>query len=529
MTLSRSNCDLYDLFMNQMSFTIVNNTICPDWYLNLGPLDLQSNTLPLCQGGCWHLVLITLVGLFNDSFAISRTAYLLVTALILVYNRGSHYTSQVNLLKTIPVHKSMHDDLVETNFTAEQKLRDDLFELHPIKTNAAIHPATIVGNNARETAVSRLSISEKRTTVLNNSIESLRLVYIKTRETGSSTMTNILYRLALRHNLTVMTFLQRTGHPIAGRQFPMHQLNILRGQPKPSFNLIMEHLYYDEELFDELMPGKKIFISTLRNPFDQLMSDVHYQQRRMKKPKYKYEKLESNSPTFSERQSSLKQEDILQNVLMSPEKLKRYGQRYLKIPKEFTVNQPNDSQVVSEVNNHTAIRGYLQELSSKFQLVLITEYYDSSLVLLKKKLSWELRDIIYSPLKRGKYGKSPNLLTRHQQLKPEEYALYDHFNQTFWNFLSKQSPDFWREVEHYKKIKDKSLRFCEKYYSILEKDATEVKTIIEENATLQIQKSPWNEPFEVDPLHCILMKTHKNTVTGHSEFLFSRGPGIRIE
>ena len=44
---------------------------------NLGPLDLQSNTLPLCHGGCWHLVLITLVGLFNDSFAISRTAYLL--------------------------------------------------------------------------------------------------------------------------------------------------------------------------------------------------------------------------------------------------------------------------------------------------------------------------------------------------------------------------------------------------------------------------------------------------------------------
>ena len=77
MTLSRSNCDLYDLFMNQMSFAIVNNTICPDWYLNRGPLDLQSNTLPLCHGGCWHLVLITLVGLFNDSFAISQTVYLL--------------------------------------------------------------------------------------------------------------------------------------------------------------------------------------------------------------------------------------------------------------------------------------------------------------------------------------------------------------------------------------------------------------------------------------------------------------------
>ena len=77
MTLSRSNYELCDLFMNQMSFTIVNNTICPDQYLNRGPLDLQSNTLPLCHRGCWHLVLITLVGLFNDSFAISWTAYLL--------------------------------------------------------------------------------------------------------------------------------------------------------------------------------------------------------------------------------------------------------------------------------------------------------------------------------------------------------------------------------------------------------------------------------------------------------------------
>ena len=397
----------------------------------------------------------------------------------------------------------MHDDLLDSDATVESKLRDDLShanyrvfiekpKLHPIKTNADMHFTTIPGNNKRETAVPRINISEKKTTVLTNSI---RLVYIKTRKTGSSTMTNILYRFALSHNLTVMTFLHRTSHPTTRKQFPIHQLNFLQDQPKPSFNLIMEHLYYDDNLF-ELMPGKKIFISTLRNPFDQLMSDVHYQ-RRMKKPK-------------NETQSR-KQEDILQRILMLPEKLKRFGQRYLKIPKVFTVNQPNDSHEISQEYNQTVMRGFLQELSSKFQLVLITEYYDASLVLLKRKLSWELQDIIYSPLKRGKYVKSPNLLTRHQQLKPEEYALYDHFNQTFWNFLSEQSPDFWKEVEHYKQIKDKSLRFCDKYYGVLEKDATGVKTIIEENATLQIQKSPWNEPFKVDPLDCILMKTHKNT------------------
>ena len=432
----------------------------------------------------------------------------LAAALILAYNQRSHNTNQVNWLTTIPVRKTMHNDLLDSDATAESKLRDNLLhvnysdsfekpKLHPLKINADMHLTTMRDNNERETSVTHSNISEKKVTVLTNSIESLRLVYIKTRKTGSSTMTNILYRFALSHNLTAMTFQHRTSHPTAGKQFPVHQLNFLQGQPKPSFNLIMEHLYYDDNLFEELMPGKKIFISTLRNPFDQLMSDVHYQQRRMKKPK-------------NERQSR-KQEDVLQSVLMFPEKLKRYGQRYLKIPKMFTVSQSKDSHAISQEYNHTVMRGYLEDLSSKFQLVLITEYYDASLVLLKRKLSWELRDIIYSPLKRGKYVKSPNLLTRHQQLKPEEYALYDHFNQTFWNFLSEQSPDFWKEVEHYKQIKDKSLRFCAKYYSALEKDSTEVKTIIKQSATLQIKKSPWNEPFKVDPLDCILMKTHKNT------------------
>ena len=27
----------------------------PNWYLNQGPLDLQSNTLPLCHQGQWYI------------------------------------------------------------------------------------------------------------------------------------------------------------------------------------------------------------------------------------------------------------------------------------------------------------------------------------------------------------------------------------------------------------------------------------------------------------------------------------------
>ena len=63
-----------------LSFIIVT----PHWYLNQGPLVLQSNTLPLCHQGQGYIegnftLIIYLGPEKNDnSFAISHTAYLLV-------------------------------------------------------------------------------------------------------------------------------------------------------------------------------------------------------------------------------------------------------------------------------------------------------------------------------------------------------------------------------------------------------------------------------------------------------------------
>ena len=62
MILSRSSCDIFvihncDLFCSSkffvtfLSFVIMH----PDWYLNWGPLDLQSNTLSFCHYWYWYL------------------------------------------------------------------------------------------------------------------------------------------------------------------------------------------------------------------------------------------------------------------------------------------------------------------------------------------------------------------------------------------------------------------------------------------------------------------------------------------
>ena len=440
----------------------------------------------------------------------------IATVLIFAYKRGFYKFSQVNWLKITPAHGTVQDKMFNNVSDSPEK-----HTLHQPTTGIYPHSTTISSNES-EALSTRLTTIPTMTTKRMKIIDHLpmRLVYIKTRKTGSSTMTNILYRFALRHNLSVMTFLH--NYPKVGNQFPMHELNFMVDQPKPSFNLIMEHLYYDEDYFSNLMPGKKIFISTLRNPFEQLMSDVHYQKGKTKKRKLKslirkYKRFNMlNSYTLTEKMHPVAEEDILANILNSPEKLNRYGQRYLKMPQFFSGNKLNDTEVVSMENNKRNIHEYLQEMSSKFELVLITEYYDASLVLLKRKLSWELQDIIYSPLKRGRYTKKhgdnlDNLQLKHQQLKPTEYALYQHFNQTFWGFLSRQPTDFWEEVEHYKNVKDQVLRFCGKSYKILQKDAARVETLIKQSDSLLIKNTRWNKPFRLDFLDCVLMKTHKDT------------------
>ena len=290
-------------------------------------------------------------------------------------------------------------------------------------------------------------------------------------------MTNILYRLAFRYNLKVMTFYHETPQAI-------HKMKLLRKKPRPRFDLIMEHLKFDETFFDEVMKGKKHYISTLRNPFDQLASQVHFLDTR----------------GFSHSASKVNTSDQLEQILRSSENLNRYGQTYIKIPEKYTSSE-ND------------LNEYLESLSEKFLLILMTEYYDASLVLLKRKLSWTLNDIVYSPLKRGKYSidtDTKEIYTlKHRKLRPVEYALFEYFNNTFWSSLLQESSDFWSEVKHYQHINSNISSFCAKYYEVVKGDIKNVRSVIKDKSKMTIEKSEWNDGFVVDAVDCILMKIHK--------------------
>lgn len=52
--------------------------------------------------------------------------------------------------------------------------------------------------------------------------------------------------------------------------------------------------------------------------------------------------------------------------------------------------------------NYTAVKNYIKFLNKEFDLVMIMDYFDESLVLLKRLLCWEIDDILYVKLNERK-------------------------------------------------------------------------------------------------------------------------------
>ena len=85
----------------------------------------------------------------------------------------------------------------------------------------------------------------------------------------------------------------------------------------------------------------------------------------------------------------------------------------------------------------TEVERYINMLSREFDLMLIAEYFDESLLLLRKLMCWSFSDILY--IKQNARSKSNGTLQMSESVKEKirkwnaaDVSLYRHFNETFW-------------------------------------------------------------------------------------------------
>eukprot|EP00066_Takifugu_rubripes_P030297 XP_011619563.1 PREDICTED: galactose-3-O-sulfotransferase 3-like [Takifugu rubripes] len=140
------------------------------------------------------------------------------------------------------------------------------------------------------------------------------------------------------------------------------------------------------------------------------------------------------------------------------------------------------------------VQASLAEVEKVFSLVMIAEYFDESLVLLRHLLSWDLDDILYFKLNMrkasSKHSLTPGLATKIRSWNSLDARLYDHFNASLWRQISALGlACVAREVQFLRQAQEKLMRSCFDGTVPLLRSASQIK-----NNNLR----PWQPRGKVD-------------------------------
>lgn len=115
--------------------------------------------------------------------------------------------------------------------------------------------------------------------------------------------------------------------------------------------------------------------------------------------------------------------------------------------------------------NVTAINEYIQFLDKEFDLVMMTDYFDESLVLMKRLLCWQMEDILYLKLNERQEKEKNTALTdevRENIIRwnKADVMLFEYFNKTFWKRIKNEGESFREELTIFRQKKREIKQAC---------------------------------------------------------------------
>ncbi|XP_014397915.1 PREDICTED: galactosylceramide sulfotransferase [Myotis brandtii] len=201
------------------------------------------------------------------------------------------------------------------------------------------------------------------------------IVFMKTHKTASSTLLNILFRFGQKHRL-------KFAFPNGRNDFdyPAFFARSLVQDYRPGacFNIICNHMRFHYDEVRGLVRPNATFITVLRDPARLFESSFHY--------------FGSVVP-FTWKLSG---RDKLAEFLQDPDRYydpHGYNAHYLRNLLFFDLGYDSGLDPSSP-----RVQEHILEVERRFHLVLLQEYFDESLVLLKDLLCWELEDVLYFKL-----------------------------------------------------------------------------------------------------------------------------------
>ncbi len=304
--------------------------------------------------------------------------------------------------------------------------------------------------------------------------------------------------MALKRNIPVLLF---TGFPFLKGSLSesLLQTNRLVDEfaHQVKWKILAEHILYQKDLLEGIMPKGTRYISSLRNPVDQLKSMFHY---------------------FDlDQHLGIKSDDPVSFFLNNIEKYSKWEQN---LPLEVKIRNKNAVALgVGKLlqNDASNTRAVITENLGEFSWMIITEYMDESLVLLRRQMCWDVSDMFYLSANVRSYPhKSRQLDQRleeiHRKWSQADHLLYNFYNESLWKILKSQTSDFWEELQFFQAQKHKISDFCSPILAQVAKNLSEVDSIIAQKRSHFVPGSKWGPSTTIEPVWCLLNKFRQLTL-----------------
>nr|CAD7197603.1 unnamed protein product [Timema douglasi] len=257
------------------------------------------------------------------------------------------------------------------------------------------------------------------------------IFFLKTHKCASSTVQNILMRMGSKHGLTFV--LPSTGNYLGNpKPFIPELIGPTLVTPDRKYNIFTHHTRYNGTAMREVMYQDAPFVTIMREPVSL------------------FESLYSYYGMSGFYNMNLTQ--FLRKPLVEIETLPRYARK-------IGVNQMSWDLGLDQdlFRSEAAIEHLIHKVEAEFQLVMVAEFMEVSLVLLKDLMGWDQEDITFLTLNARVQGSKVNLTlwernrlaeVRSRDLSPQlfheqknntgtsevnsaDLLLYEHFNARF--------------------------------------------------------------------------------------------------
>lgn len=308
------------------------------------------------------------------------------------------------------------------------------------------------------------------------------VAFLKVHKAGSTTVMNIFIRFALRNDLNMVLPRRSNGSGFnyLGYGKTIDRKNIIPLPGNETYNILCNHVVYNKEAFDSVMPSDSVYVAIMREPKSHFISAASY---------YGFiPVLKKVFPELRNASAGILLDRFLREFSRRGDNANR-GLAYVNNRQSFDFGIPQ-----TMFRNKLDISSYIQKLDREFPLVMIMEYFDESLVLMKRLLCWDLQEILYVPLNINK-GKKKNPVQLPESSEKflhffdyADFQMYDHFQKRFKDQVKLQGPDFHDEVNTFKDIKDQVTKFCQS------------KPL--SNRSLTVGPTKWNSKYNLTSEDC---------------------------